>query len=345
MQTVRLALAGVGNVGRGFLQLLIDKGSLVRDRYGLDLRLVAAADRSGVVAADVGLDPVQLLQLKTGGQGVAAAAGGQPGAAASAMLDLVAADALLEATLTDLKTGQPGLDLMRLAFDRGLHVVSANKGPLVLAYRDLTARARAAQRQLRFSAAVCGALPTVNIGQRDLVACQIDRLEGVFNSTTNYILDAMTTGALFAQALAEAQRIGVAEADPSLDVEGWDTANKLVILAHSVLGYPALLDEVEVTGIQAVTPGALQAARGAGKVIKLLALALRRSDGTYRLRVAPTPLPLDHPLAHARGWEMGIVYYTDIMGVQSAIVDERGPLPTAAAMLRDVVSIYADGRS
>ncbi|MCW5852697.1 MAG: homoserine dehydrogenase [Anaerolineae bacterium] len=340
MVTVRLALAGVGNVGRGFLELLRDKSALVRDSYGLDLQMVAAADRSGVVAEAAGLDPVELLALKQSGQGVAAYPGGQAGLSAQEMLGLVEADVLLEATLTDLKTGQPGLDLMRAAFERGLHVVSANKGPIVLAYRDLLARAGTAGRDLRFSAAVCGALPTVNIGQRDLVACRIEKIEGIFNSTTNYILGAMTTGAEFETALTEAQRVGVAEADPSLDIEGWDTANKLVILANSVLGYPAQLDEVEVIGIQAITPGALQAASAANRVIKLLALALRRPDGTYRLRVAPTPLPLDHPLARTRGWEMGIVYTTDIMGVQTASVDERGPVPTGAAMLRDVISIY-----
>lgn len=340
MITVRLALAGVGNVGRGFLELLRDKGAVARDQYGLNLRLVGAVDRSGMVVDEAGLDAAALLATKLAHQGVAAYVGGRPGASAAEMLASVKADVLLEATLTDLKTAQPGLSLMRDAFSRGMHVVSANKGPLVLAYRDLLMRAQTAGRQLRFSAAVCGALPTVNIGQRDLVACRIDKIEGVFNSTTNYILDAMTTGSSFDVALAEAQRVGIAEADPSLDVEGWDTANKLVILAQSVLGYPAALEEVEVYGIQHLTAGALQAAQAGGKVIKLLALALRRSDGTYRLRVAPTPLPLEHPLARTRGWEMGIVYYTDTMGVQYAIADERGPVPTSAAMLRDVIDIY-----
>ena len=144
MVTVRLALAGVGNVGRGFLELLRDKSALVRDRYGLDLQLVSAADRSGVVAQAAGLDPEQLLALKQSGQGVATYQGGQAGLSAQQMLGLVEADVLLEATLTDLKTGQPGLDLMRAAFAQGMHVVSANKGPIVLAYRDLMARAASA---------------------------------------------------------------------------------------------------------------------------------------------------------------------------------------------------------
>lgn len=340
MIVVRLALAGVGNVGRGFLELLRDKGDLVRDRYGLDLRLVSAVDRSGAAVDPVGLDPLGLLILKQAGHGVAVGRGGRTGMTAAEALAAVETDVLLEATLTDLHSGQPGLDLMRLAFARGMHVVSANKGPLALAYRDVISRAEAAGRQLRFSGAVCAGLPTINVGRRDLVAAQIGRVEGIFNSTTNYILESMSTGAPYDTALAEAQRMGVAEADPSLDVEGWDTANKLVIIANSVLNYPARLDEVEVTGMTQVTPGALQAAQAGGRKIKLLASALRRPDGSYRLRVAPTPLPTDHFLAQTRGWEMGIVYTTDIYGILSAKVDERGPLPTGSAMLRDVVDIY-----
>ena len=339
MRTVRIALAGVGNVGRGFLQLMRDKGDVVRERYGIDMRLVAAADRSGVAANADGIDPAALLALKESGVGVAGFAGGRRGEGPLAALD--GADVLLESTLTDLETGQPGLDVIRTALERGLDVVSANKGPLVLAYADLTARARAAGRQLRFSGAVCAGLPTVNIGRRDLVAATIDRMEGIFNSTTNYILEAMATGASFADALAEAQRVGVAEADSSLDIEGWDTANKLVILANSVLGVPATLDNVKVQGIIGITAGDLQGAQAAGQAIKLLATATRNADGGYALSVAPTTLPGDHPMAKVRGWQMGIVYYTDIMGVLSASVDEFGPVPTGAAMLRDVIDIYS----
>lgn len=340
MPTIRLALVGVGNVGQGFLQLLLEKGADLRQRYRLDLRVVAAADTSGIAINPAGLDPAELLALKADKKGVAHSRSGHPGAPPAALHKLAQADVLIEATLTDLKTGQPGLDLIRTALSKGMHVVSANKGPLVLAYRDLTERAANSGRQLRFSAAVCSGLPTVNIGQRDLVACQIERMEGVFNSTTNYILDAMTTGASFDDALAEAQRVGVAETDPNLDIDGWDTANKLIILANSVLNYPATLDDVSVKGIREINAGDLQTAQAKSQVIKLLASAVRQPDQSYILRVGPTALPADHPLARTRGWEMGIVYSTDIMGVLSAVVDERGPVPTGAAILRDVVSIY-----
>jgi homoserine dehydrogenase len=156
----------------------------------------------------------------------------------------------------------------------------------------------------------------------------------------------MARGLTYDQALAAAQERGCAEADPSLDVEGWDAANKLVILANSVLGMPATLDDVSVQGITGVTLADLEQARAKGQVIKLLASATLQADelcppgGRYTLTVAPTPLPAEHPLARLGGQEMGIVYHTDIYGVISATIQERDPVPSAATILRDLLSIY-----
>jgi homoserine dehydrogenase len=149
----------------------------------------------------------------------------------------------------------------------------------------------------------------------------------------------MGRGGTYAKALKQAQIDGIAEADPTLDVEGWDTANKLVIIANSVLGMPATLRDVEpVTGITSITPDHILEAAGQGKVIKLIATA-ERQGAAYRLSVEPKWLPRDDFLANVNGWEMGIVFDTDIMGLQQHKVDERGPVPTAAAMLRDVINL------
>ena len=341
---VHLALIGLGHVGQAFLELLIAKREVVRTRYGLELVLTAAADTSGAALDARGLDASLLLARKRAGWGAGTYLEvGRPGKSALATTREAVADILLEASLTNLKDGEPGLSCIRAALARGMSVVTANKGPLVHAYSELTALAREEGAGFAFSAAVCGALPTINIGQRDLVACTVERVEGIFNSTTHYILTAMAEGRDYAAALREAQAEGVAEADPTLDVEGWDAANKLVILANSVLGVPARLSDVAVEGITRLTPDDFARARAEGKVIKLLCTAER--EGTdYRLSVRPTPLVREHPLAALRGWQMGIVYYTDIMGIQFAAVDERGPLPTAAAMLRDVVNLATTTR-
>ena len=335
-RTIRVALVGLGHVGRAFLELMTFKRQILRERYNLELALTGAADSTGAVLGAGQIDHANLLRHKRAGHG----AGQYPrlghrGMPAVEMVRQVEADVLLEASPVNVRTGQPGLDCVRVALQRGMSVVLANKGPLVVAYRELMEMAP----RLRFSATVCGALPVLNIGQRDLVACEIQRIEGILNSTTNYILTAMESGESFDQALRQAQAEGVAETDPSLDIQGWDAANKLVIIANAVLGVPITLKDVDILGIQYITPDDLTAARARGQTVKLVAVAQRQDSG-YRFSVHPAALPLSHPLAIVTGWEMGIVWYTDIMGTQFAKIDERGPIPTAAAMLRDLISLY-----
>lgn len=337
---VRLLLVGVGNVGRRVLELLARKGPALRDRFGLNFVLVGVADSSGVAVGPAGLDLSEVLRLKAAGRGVAAYGGaGRPGAAALEMVETVPADLLLEAAPANLQDGQPGLGCIEAALRRGMHAVTADKAPLVLAFPRLQELARSHGRQLRFSATVGGGLPAVNLGQRDLAAADIVRIEGILNLTTHYILTRMDEGLSYEQALAQAQAAGHAETDPRLDVEGWDAACKLVILAHSVLRYPATLDEVQRAGITHLTVEDLRAAAAAGKRLKPVAVAERDGPG-YRLRVGPVALPPDHPLALLGAEQMGIVYSSDINGQIAASVVEETPLPTAAAMLRDVVDIW-----
>jgi homoserine dehydrogenase len=341
-QKVRFLLIGVGNVGRRFLELLVRKRDTLRDRLGLELVLTGVADTSGVAICPTGLDPQQVVRLKAEGQGVAAySQWGQPGGSALEMVQTAEADLLLEASPANLKDGQPGLRCIEVALSRAMHVVTANKAPLVLAFPRLLDLTRVHGVQLRFDATVAGGLPAVKLGRRDLAAAEIHRLEGVLNLTTNYILTRMARDGLsYDEALAHAQEAGHAETDPSLDVEGWDAANKLVILAHSVLDYPVTLADVAVEGITQITDETLRQAAAEGKRVKLVATAERDGD-RYDLSVRPTWLDADHPLAQLGPKQMGIVYHTDISGVISAAIVEETPLPTASAMLRDVVDIYA----
>jgi homoserine dehydrogenase len=342
IRQVRLLLVGVGNVGRRFLELLVRKRDTLRDRLGLELVVVGVADTSGMAICASGIDPEQLVELKVAGRGVAEISPwGQQGVPALAMVQSAGADLLLEASPASMKDGQPGLGCIEAALEQGMHVVTANKAPLVLEFPRLLALAEKHGVKLRFDATVAGGLPAVNLGQRDLAAADILRLEGVLNLTANYILTRMADdGMSYGEALHQAQVAGHAETDPALDVEGWDAANKLVILAHSVLGYPATLKDVHVEGILGVTADMLAQAIANGKRIKLVATAERRASG-YDLTVRPIWLEVDHPLARLGPQQMGIVYYTDISGVISAAILEEMPLPTASAMLRDVVDIYS----
>jgi homoserine dehydrogenase len=341
-RSVRIALIGLGNVGRSFLDLMVSKTPLLRDRYGMALVLTGAADSSGAVMVPDGIDPTALCRHKERGGNAGNFIQGVPGMSARKLAAQAQADLLLEASVVNLKTGQPGLDCVRTAIQRGMSVVLANKGPLALAYGELSAAAQAAGVSLAFSATVCGALPVVNIGQRDLAACDIRSVRGIFNATSNSILTAMAGGQSYADALRQAQIEGVAEADPSLDVEGWDTANKLVIIANSVLGQPATLADVApVTGMTGITGEQIRAGAARGQVVKLVATA-ERVAGTYQLSVKPEWLPASSFLAGVNGFEMGIIFDTDIMGLQMYKVDERGPVPTAGAMLRDVINLMGN---
>ncbi len=341
-KTINTALIGLGNVGRSFLRILEMKGERIAAEHGLAFRITCVADSSGVAVQPAGFDPLALRQHKESGGRVSALDGYLPGrtpaealaeASTGAPLDL-----LLEASPVNLQTGEPGLGAVRAALSRGAAAVLANKAPLVLAFAELQALAKAHNAPLGWSATVCGALPVINIGRRDLVAADISYLAGIFNSTSNFILGEMAAGRAYADALAEAQARGLAETDPSLDVEGWDTANKLVIIANSFLGIQATLADVQVQGITGLTAEDLQAALADGSTIKLLAQAEQVAGG-YRLSVGPKVIGRSHFLGQCDGWEMGVEIKSDLYGIMYHKIWEREPLPTAAAMLRDAVNL------
>jgi homoserine dehydrogenase len=338
-KTIDVALIGLGNVGRSFLRILEMKSVRLAQQYGLVFRVVCVADSSGVAVNTQGFDPLATRLHKESGATVAQLGGFQAGKAPAQVLADLPVGLVLEASPVDLKTGEPGLSVCRTSLARGIPVVLANKGPLVLAYAELHALAAAHGAGIGCSATVCGALPVINIGRRDLIAAEVVELAGIFNATTNFILGEMATGRPYADALAEAQRRGIAETDPSLDVEGWDTANKLVIIANSFLGVSVSLHDVNVQGITQVTAEDLRAARSLGNTIKLIARAERKDGGGYHLSVRPTIVPLHSFLGQCDGWEMGIELQSDLYGLMFHKIWEREPLPTAAAMLRDAVNM------
>lgn len=339
---IHTACVGLGNVNRNFLKLLEMKGERLRTQYGLEFQVNCVADSSGVAVNPTGFDALQLRQFKEQGGRVQQLPGfvaGQSPGAVITNLPRTQCDLVLEASPVNLQTGEPGLGATRAALARGISVVLANKAPLVLAFRELHELAAANQAGLAFSATVCGALPVINIGRRDLIGAEILALRGIFNSTSNFVLEEMSRGRSYADALSEAQRRGIAETDPSLDVEGWDTANKLVIIANSFLGIHTWLSDVAVQGITQLRSADLTAALTAGNTIKLLASAQKTQTG-YQLSVAPVVLPKAEFLAQCNGWEMGIEIHSDIYGKMYYKIWEREPLPTAAAMLRDAVNLF-----
>ena len=344
MQEARLVLIGLGNLGRRFCELLLQKEQTLAERYGLQIKLVGAADSRGAAWEAAGLDPAQIIALKQVGGTVGDYPGvGRLGCPAGEMMDAVDADLLLEASPVNLAAGgEPGLSNIRSALRRGWHVVTPNKGPMVLAYDELTSLAYEQGVELRYDGTVAGGLPAVNLGRRDLAGAEVHRIEAVPNLVTGMVLDALAAGTSLEEAKAAARAAGTLEADASWDLEGWDAAAKLVILVNATMRpQPAVtLAEVARRGIDATPVAELRRARQQGERYRLLARAERRQDGSLTLTVEPTLLPAEHPLDRLGSMEMGVVYYSDIYGRITAMIQEETPMPSAATMLRDLLDIY-----
>ncbi len=343
-RTVRIVLVGLGNLGRRFCDLLVQKGPHVEATYGLRLVLVGAADSHGWAYDYHGLDPAKVSAIKQAGGTVAEyTAVGRSGLPAADLIVYEGADVLCEASPVNLSQGaEPGLTHIRTALMRGVHVVTPNKGPLVLAYTELHEMAARQRVQLRFDGTVAGGLPALYLGQRDLRGAVVDRIEAIPNLATGYILELLGDGLSWEKAKARARTEGVLEADPSFDLDGWDAAAKLVILVNAVMGLLARLEDVDRIGITGIGRADIREARAAGRVYKLLATAERRPDGGADLRVSPTIIPTGHFLSTLGRKQMGVVYHTDIYGTIMAAIDEPTPLPSAATMLRDILDIFLE---
>ncbi len=337
---VRIVLVGVGNLGRRFCRILAEKSGPIEERYGLRFILVGVADSKGIAASAEGLDPGLVAGMKETGRSVSEYPGYGSQGSGLELIRNIEADLLCEATPVNLRRGgEPGLTHVREALRKGMHVVTPNKGPIVLAYRELMELAREKGVELRFDGTVAGGLPALYLGGRDLRGAEVLKVEAIPNLVTGYILDLLAEGLSWEEALARAREEGALEADPSFDLDGWDAAAKLVILANHVLGYPARLEEVEREGIRGVDPEEARRTKERGGLFRLVARAEKEGTG-YRLSVRPEEIPPGHPLSVLGRKGMGVVYHTDIYGTIAATIREEDPTPSAATMLRDILDIY-----
>jgi homoserine dehydrogenase len=302
MPHYNLAFLGFGNVGRALVQLLESKRAELRQRYALEFAFTGVASRRlGWHANPAGYLAADLLsgRLDTQPPGRSRPAGDR--AALADWLATSEAGVLFENTSLNPHTGQPAIDYIHTALERGLHVVTANKGPVVHAYHAL--RDLAASKGVRFlhEAAVMGGAPIFSLFREALPAANLRRFRGILNSTTNLMLTAMEQGATFDQAVKQAQDLGIAETDPSFDVDGWDATVKVSALATVLMDVPLKPQAVQREGIRGLSVEALSAARMMGRPYKLVCQAEKRPDGTVAASVRPEQVPADDPLAGCDG--------------------------------------------
>lgn len=344
---MRIAIIGFGVVGQGLVEILRDKGEALRQQNALDIQVVAVCDTAkGAVYHPQGLNPALLLQAV---QSTGSLGGYPDGAGLVRGLDSLGtirdtgADVIVEATWTNLETGEPAITHIRTAFQAGKHVVTSNKGPVALAYRELKALADANGLLWGIEGTVMSGTPALRLGTTALAGCTIRAIQGILNGTTNFILTRMEEGASYAEALAEAQRLGYAEADPTADVEGYDALGKLLILAAVVLNHPITAQQVNRQGITHLTPQDIQRAKEQGKRWKMIA-ELQRTEAGVRASVAPQMIEISHPLAGVSGAANAITYVTDLLGEVTLMGPGAGQRETGFALLSDILEIHRSAK-
>jgi homoserine dehydrogenase len=326
---LRIALLGHGNVARALVRLLLRKQDELRAAYDFDWRITGALSRRLGAALDpAGLDPQTLLDPVRLGPPMEA-------------LDFIArctADVLIELSVLNPQTGQPAVDHVRAALAAGRHVVTANKGPLAFAYRELRDLAAARGRAFLFESTVMDGAPIFSLARTGLRGATLTGFRGILNSTTNYVLGLIEEGRSFDKAVAQAQAIGIAEADPSNDLDGWDASVKTVVLANVLMGADARPADVERTGIRELPEAEVRAAPDAGFHYKLVCSATRE-NGTLRLSVAPAPVPLSDPLAAVQGTSSIVTFYSDVLPELTIVEGHPGVDTTAFGVLADLLAV------
>jgi homoserine dehydrogenase len=335
----KIGCVGFGNVGQGLARILEKKRAALKDRYGFEYSVTFIADPvKGSLFNPKGIDIASALEAvdRTG------SLKGHPDSTDKDTLSLISgnfADIITEATYTDLKTGKPGVDHIRTALDHGIHVVSTNKGPVSIALPELMDLAGKRGVSYFFEGVVMSGTPTMNLAREALAGCDITGAMGIVNGTTNYILTGMEEGMAYGEALRKAQELGYAEADPTGDVEGWDAAVKVQVLAKVLMGEPIGVDDVDRTGITGITSEDIKAAAGRGARIKLIA-EVGRERGKLVAKVAPKEIPLTHPLAGIMGATNAITLITDHLGEVTIVGPGAGRVETGQALLADLLSVH-----
>ncbi len=319
-------------MGQNFAKLLLSRSEDLYAMHGLKPRIVGVFDSTGSAASSAGLDLNRLLEMKKKYGSIKKYHNKEKDANGLEMIGGLEAEVLIETTTSNYKDAEPGMSHIVNAMKNGLHVITVNKGPLALAFPSLMELAIYNQVLLRFSGTVGGGTPILDYAKNSLRGERIVSFEGILNGTTNYILTNMANGMTFKAALADAKKKGYVEADPSLDIDGFDAAAKLVILANWIMGMKVTIKDIERKGISEVTTADIKKATARKCAVKLIASCNRK------LVVGPKEIPLDDPLC-VNGTLNAITFNSEHSGQQTIIGRGAGGMETASSILRDLLDI------
>ena len=339
--TMKIALIGFGVVGQGLAEILLEHGERIEKETGARFQVVAVSDMlKGSVYNPAGLDLSALLALTESGQSLEELEAPYKGWDALTTIRKADCEAICEATYTDLQSGEPATSHLRAAIETGKHIATTNKGPVALFGQELLAAADKAGIQLLAEGTVVSGTPILNLAQGPMAGIGVKAVKGILNGTTNYILTEMEKGAPYAEVLKRAQELGYAEADPTGDVEGWDAAGKVTILANLLMGGGLKPSDIDRTGITGISDEDFKKAEAEGKRWKLIGETRRHEDGTITGKVAPQALDLSDPLAGVGGATNALTFETELMGPVTVVGAGAGKIETGYSLLTDLIAIW-----
>jgi homoserine dehydrogenase len=330
MKLYRLCFLGFGNVGRALVRLLVAKSAELRDNYGIEWQINGVATRRmGWRGSDQPIDVAGLL------------AGNDETPSQNSIAEWLAIakpDVVFETTSLNPETGQPAIDYLRASLQAGAHTITANKAPIVYAFDELNEIAVAQGKRFLFESTVLDSAPVFSLFRETLPAVKIRGFSGVFNSTTNIILETMEAGRSFAEGVKTAQELGVAETDPGNDVDGWDAVMKVCAIARVILKTPLAPRAVRREGIRGLDTASLQSARAEGRPYKLLTRAVVNADGSVTATVRPEQIATNDPLGNVRGTSLAIHFELDTMPGLTIVSHRPNLQSTAYGLLADFVN-------
>jgi homoserine dehydrogenase len=338
----KVCLIGFGNVARALVRLMIRKAGPLEQQYGITFSFTGIATGShGLAVNPDGLDVLQALQRVERGESIVPLSVQDVQDSCDVIRNSRAA-VMFENSPVNHQTGQPAIDHICTALEAGMHAITANKGTVVHGYQQLTELAKSKGRKFYFESTVLGGSPVFSVFRECMPAAELLSFRGVLNSTTNIILTRMQKGETFDEAVKYCQSIGVAETDPSADVDGWDAAIKVAALVTVLMKTPFTPQQVQREGIRGITPAMIAQAMSEGKRYKLVCSATRLTQ-EVQARVAPELVSVSDPLYGMDDSTTGAAFRTDVLGDYSIVESERpdmvaGPEPTAYGELADFVN-------
>ncbi|MBI5822740.1 MAG: homoserine dehydrogenase [Chloroflexi bacterium] len=341
----KLALIGFGNVARALAKLLVRKQDLLKSKYDVTFSFTGISTGShGFAVNPNGLDIQKALALVESGEDISVLNNHQlPITDSLSVIQHSQANIMFENSPVNTQTGQPALDHIRTALNLGMHAITANKGPVVHGYRELTALAKSKGKMFRFESAVLGGAPVFSVMREAFPLAELTSFKGIFNATTNVILSLMENGETYDDAVKYAQSIGLAETDPTNDVDGWDAAIKVAALVTVLWDTPMTPQQVNPTGIRGITPEMIATAKAEGKRYKLVCSAEKIGD-KVDASVSPQLVDSTSSLYGMMNSSTGVTFRTDVILDYSITLSEKpdmkgGPLETAYGLFADFVNV------